>query len=63
MRDRLGGPAQILVVAVGRLVEKKGFSYLLEAVRETPGLHVAIIGDGDLQGALEKQSDAIRSLR
>jgi glycosyltransferase involved in cell wall biosynthesis len=63
MRHRLGArPSQVLVVAVGRLVEKKGFSYLIEAIRGTNGLHLAIIGDGDLQNALQEQSEAMRAL-
>lgn len=52
-RARLGArPGETLVVAVGRLVEKKGFSDLITAARDLAGVHVAIVGDGDLQGEL-----------
>ena len=53
MRRRLGASSsQTLVVAVGRLVEKKGFAHLIEAVGGSAELHVAIVGDGDLHGEL-----------
>lgn len=49
-----------LVVFVGRLVEKKGCSFLLEAmsqVKQTrPGAHTVIIGDGPLRSSLEAQA-------
>jgi len=57
MRRRLGASSsQTLVVAVGRLVEKKGFAHLIEAVGGAPQLHVAIVGDGDLQGELQARA-------
>ena len=62
MRKRLGVSAsQILVVSVGRLVEKKGFAYLIEAAGDTPGLHVAVIGDGDLKSELDLRAASARS--
>jgi colanic acid/amylovoran biosynthesis glycosyltransferase len=49
-----------LVVFVGRLVERKGVMYLLEAMAEVrkqiPDAHVVIIGTGPDRSALEKQS-------
>jgi glycosyltransferase involved in cell wall biosynthesis len=48
------------VAFVGRLVQVKRVDVLLEAaalvVRERPGLRVAIVGDGPLRGALERQA-------
>lgn len=62
MRRRLGAsPDQTLIVAVGRLVEKKGFSHLIEAVGDLEHVHVAIVGDGDLHQDLEARSRAARS--
>lgn len=62
MRRRLGASStQTLVVAVGRLVEKKGFAHLIEAVGGSAELHVAIVGDGDLHGDLERRARASRS--
>jgi len=53
MRSRLGAdPSQTLVVAVGRLVEKKGFAFLVDGLAGVKDLHLAIIGDGDLEEAL-----------
>jgi glycosyltransferase involved in cell wall biosynthesis len=54
MRVRLGAlPGELLVLAFGRLVEKKGFRYLVEAAARVPGVRVAIAGEGDLRGELE----------
>ncbi len=58
-RRRLGVPqGAFFVLAVGRLVEKKGFTYLIEAAAKLGGLHVVIAGAGDLRGALETQARA-----
>jgi len=52
-----GGPLKIL--SVGRLVEKKGFVVLLQALEnlasEDFDFYAAIIGDGPLRGELEQQ--------
>jgi glycosyltransferase involved in cell wall biosynthesis len=48
------------VVAVGRLIEVKGFRYLIEAVRRLEGIHLAVIGDGPLRGELEELARSIR---
>ena len=51
-----------LVFAVGRLVEKKGFEYLIDAAAalktRQPGLRVAIAGDGDLEASLRARAQA-----
>jgi glycosyltransferase involved in cell wall biosynthesis len=60
-RRRLGASAdESLVVAVGRLIEVKGFRYLIEAVRRLEGIHLAVIGDGPLRGELEELARSIR---
>jgi glycosyltransferase involved in cell wall biosynthesis len=62
MRTRLGAkPSQTLVVAVGRLVEKKGFAHLIAAAGDAPDLHIAIVGDGDLESDLRARSLAARA--
>jgi glycosyltransferase involved in cell wall biosynthesis len=62
MRRRLGAtPSQTLVLAVGRLVEKKGFAHLIEALGDAPNLHLALVGDGDLHADLRARGDASRS--
>jgi glycosyltransferase involved in cell wall biosynthesis len=40
------------VVAVGRLVEKKGFRYLVEAARALPEVRFTVVGAGPLEGEL-----------
>lgn len=45
-----------LVLAFGRLVEKKGFRYLIEAAALIGGVRVVIAGEGDLRVQLEAQS-------
>jgi GalNAc-alpha-(1->4)-GalNAc-alpha-(1->3)-diNAcBac-PP-undecaprenol alpha-1,4-N-acetyl-D-galactosaminyltransferase len=51
------------IVAMGRLVEQKGFDILLEAfagLRERhPGWHLVILGEGPLRGELEQLRDRL----
>ncbi len=51
------------VLAFGRLVEKKGFAYLIDATarlcRDFPAITVAIAGAGDLDGALRERARAL----
>jgi glycosyltransferase involved in cell wall biosynthesis len=55
-REGLGArPGERLVLALGRLVEKKGFGPLVEAAAGLPGVHVAIAGAGDLREALDRR--------
>lgn len=48
----------LCLLSVGRLVEKKGFAYAIEAVaaarRDLPSLHYAIVGDGPLRAQLQQ---------
>ena len=48
-------PGGRAVLAVGRLVEKKGFSVLVDAAARVGDVEVRIIGDGPLRPALERQ--------
>ena len=62
LRERLlGGDKSdaVLFAAVGRLVECKGFEYLIEAASRVPGIRVAIIGDGELRPELEQRARAL----
>jgi glycosyltransferase involved in cell wall biosynthesis len=43
------------VLAVGRLVEKKGFDVLVDAAARLDDVRVRILGDGPLRGALEQR--------
>lgn len=47
-----------LVLALGRLVEKKGFATLIEAAARTGDVRVVIAGEGDLRGELERRARA-----
>jgi len=57
-----------LCVAAGRLVRKKGFEYLIDALADVPGAVLAIAGEGTLAGELRQRaqttgvSDRIRFL-
>ena len=46
-----------LVVAAGRLVRKKGFEYLIDAMPAVPSAHLAIAGDGDLAAELRGRAE------
>jgi glycosyltransferase involved in cell wall biosynthesis len=53
-RRRLGvADGAFFVLALGRLVEKKGFADLVEAAAQVPALQVVIAGEGDLRQDLE----------
>jgi glycosyltransferase involved in cell wall biosynthesis len=52
-------PGATLVVAVGRLVEKKGFAHLVDAARCVEDVHVVVAGDGDLRPALEQRARGV----
>jgi glycosyltransferase involved in cell wall biosynthesis len=59
LRARLGvAEGEILVLGVGRLVEKKGFRHLVDAAAATPGVVVALAGDGDLRDELAAHGKA-----
>lgn len=49
-------PGGRTVLAVGRLVEKKGFDVLIDAIARLPGVRARIAGDGPLRAALEQQA-------
>lgn len=58
-RARLGVPeGALFVLAFGRLVEKKGFRVLVEAVEGMTGVQVVIAGAGDLHGSLQREIEA-----
>jgi glycosyltransferase involved in cell wall biosynthesis len=50
IRTRIGAP---LLLSVGRLAYYKGFEHAIRALREIPGAHLVIVGDGPLKGSLE----------
>jgi glycosyltransferase involved in cell wall biosynthesis len=57
LRSRLGlDPERPLVVAAGRLVRKKGFEYLIDAMAALDAAHLAIAGDGDLAAELRDRA-------
>ncbi len=64
LRERLGiGPDVPVVLALGRLVYKKGFSYLIRAMpeirRRAPGAVLVLAGSGVLAGELAALADQL----
>lgn len=60
LRRQLGLEPHIpLVGAIGRLVPIKDNATLVAAAQRLPGVHFAVIGDGELRGALEEQARAL----
>ncbi len=56
-RHELGvGDRVPLIVAAGRLVRKKGFEYLIDAMPHLPDAVLAIAGDGTLAGELRERA-------
>ncbi|MBW3653534.1 MAG: glycosyltransferase [Actinobacteria bacterium] len=58
-RRRSPLPGGRAVLAVGRLVEKKGFGVLIDAVARLPGVRLEIIGEGPLRAALQEQAERV----
>lgn len=61
LKKKIGFSSQnIIILAVGRLVEKKGFKYLIVAVKNilksNNKIRLVIVGDGDLRNELEALS-------
>jgi glycosyltransferase involved in cell wall biosynthesis len=61
LRDRLlGDRGQVLVVAIGRIVEVKGFDLLIEAARvlsqQGSSFRIVVAGDGPLRHEFERRS-------
>ncbi len=56
-------PREPVVLFVGRLVEKKGCEYLIEAMHKvqgiTPEVELVIIGDGPLRSSLEQKAQSL----
>lgn len=53
VRAALGlGPDAPLIVAVGALVPHKDHALAVDALRDVPGAHLAVLGEGPLRGAL-----------
>ena len=60
-RARFGLPADVpLVLGVSRLVPRKGFDVLLDAVYRLDGVHVAIAGDGRDRDRLASRARRLR---
>jgi glycosyltransferase involved in cell wall biosynthesis len=56
-REQLGaGDDTLLIAAAGRLVRKKGFEYLVDALAAVPQALLAIAGEGSLRGELEQRA-------
>lgn len=56
LRERLGLHDDVpLIGCVGRLVPIKDHSTLLQAMSRIPEAHLAVLGDGELRGALEDE--------
>ena len=56
VRGELGLAHEPLVVSVGALVAHKGHRVLVEALRELPGVHAAILGQGPLRADLARRA-------
>jgi glycosyltransferase involved in cell wall biosynthesis len=54
LRVASGIPLDVTLVGiVGRLVPIKDHATMFEAIRSLPGVHLAVLGDGELRGQLE----------
>ena len=51
-------PSKLLVAAAGRLVSKKGFEYLIDALPRVADAVLVLAGDGSLRDALQRRASA-----
>ena len=59
LRGQLGVPAGAsLIAAAGRLVRKKGFEYLIDAIAQSPDAVLTIAGDGTLREELRLRASS-----
>lgn len=59
LRAQLGVPDQAaLVAAAGRLVSKKGFEYLIDAIAQTRDVVLALAGEGTLRAELGRRAES-----
>ena len=58
-RDLNVGDRDPLCVAAGRLVRKKGFEYVIDALAHVPNAVLAIAGDGTLREELTRRSETV----
>lgn len=49
------------IISVGRLIERKGFEYIIEAISELNDVELTIVGDGPLKEKLEKLATRLNS--
>jgi glycosyltransferase involved in cell wall biosynthesis len=62
VRAQLGvPPGATFVLGLGRLVEKKGFAFLVEAAARVPAVFIALAGEGDLRPELEAQAASVKA--
>ncbi len=52
---------KIIIVSTGRLIERKGYKYLIEAVKGLEGVKVWLVGDGNLKEELKEISKGSKS--
>jgi len=48
-----GADEKLKLISVGRLIERKGYGYLIEALTGLPGVELELIGEGNLKCELE----------
>ncbi len=56
LRERLGAAGRPVVFAAGRLVKKKGFEYLIDAMRDVPSAVLGVAGEGSLEHELRARA-------
>lgn len=48
---------KVKLISIGRLVEQKGYIYLLEAIKNMENVELALVGDGNLMGRLKAMAE------
>lgn len=60
LSSRRGGRRRPRVISIGRMIEKKGFRYLIEAAQLLPDFDFVLYGYGPLEAELKELADRLR---
>ena len=55
LKTALNDPSSVILLHVGRLSPPKGLSYLIQALKQTRGCELLLIGEGELEAELRRQ--------
>ena len=61
LRDRIGLADEPLILYVGRVADGKGLDFLVDALTDLPGVHLALVGPDDGHGTTQRLTELARA--